>query len=74
MPELSNETLQALEKQNFQSRLIELEKQSLAQKVVLDGLKDERDRALKWGIIALGTAVLGMGTWIINLFTAGHIK
>lgn len=71
---ISRETQEALEKQNIQSRLNELEKQSTAQKAVLDGLKEERDRALRWGIIALGTAVIGMGTWIINLFTAGHIK
>ena len=71
---VSKETQEALEKQNIQSRLNELEKQSTAQKAVLDGLKEERDRALRWGIIALGTAVIGMGTWIINLFTAGHIK
>ena len=66
--------LDALEKQSVQSRLLELEKQFTTQKAVLDGLKDERDRALRWGIIALGTAVMGMGTWIVNLFAAGHIK
>lgn len=74
MSTLSQETLEALEKQNFQVRLIELEKQINIQKQVLDNLKDERDKALRWGIIALGTAVMGMGTWIVNLFTAGHIK
>ena len=74
MPNLSAETLEALEKQDVQIRLGELEKQFTAQKAVLDGLKEERDRALRWGIIALGTAVMGMGTWIVNLFTAGHIK
>ena len=74
MSNLSAETLEALEKQDVQVRLGELEKQFTAQKAVLDGLKEERDRALRWGIIALGTAVMGMGTWIVNLFTAGHIK
>ena len=74
MTSASQETLDALEKQSVQSRLLELEKQFTAQKAVLDGLKEERDRALRWGIIALGTAVMGMGTWIVNLFTAGHIK
>ena len=74
MPNLSAETLEALEKQDIQVRLSELEKQFTTQKAVLDGLKEERDRALRWGIIALGTAVMGMGTWIVNLFTAGHIK
>ena len=36
-------------------------------------LSDERDKALKWGILTLGGAVIGLGTWIFN-FVAGHIK
>ncbi len=32
-------------------------------------LKADRDAALKWGIMLLGTAVLSMGTWIFNLFS-----
>jgi hypothetical protein len=39
----------------------------------LANLQADRDKALKWGILTLGTAVMGMGTWIFNLF-AGHIK
>ena len=74
MPDLSQETKDALEKQDIQVRLAELEKQALSQKIVLESMKEERDRALRWGVIALGTAVLGMGSWIVNLFTAGHIK
>lgn len=70
----SQETLAALEKQSVQARLLELEKQFNIQKEALDGLKEERDKALRWGIIALGAAVMGMGTWVVNLFTAGHIK
>ena len=69
-----SEIRDALLKQSVEARLIELEKQFTGQKQVLDGLKDERDKALRWGIIALGTAVMGMGTWIVNLFTAGHIR
>lgn len=74
MVTLSAETLEALEKQSVQTRLLELEKQFALQKALLDGIKSERDGALKWGIMALGAAVLGMGTWIVNLFTGGHIK
>ena len=70
----SDETIAALEKQNVQNRLTELEKQFAAQKTLVDSLKEERDKQLKWGIIALGTAVIGMATWVVNLFTAGHIK
>ena len=74
MTPLSQETLEALEKQSIQVRLLELEKQFAVQKAVLDAIKSERDGALKWGIMALGAAVIGMGTWIVNLFTGGHIK
>ena len=36
-------------------------------------IKADRDKQLKWGIAALGSAVLGMATWIWNnvLFHAG---
>ena len=69
-----SEVRDALLKQSVEARLIELEKQFMGQEQSLDTLKEERDRALRWGIIALGTAVMGMGTWIVNLFTAGHIR
>lgn len=36
-------------------------------------LSADRDRALRWGVMALGAAVLGLGTWIFNFIT-GHIK
>jgi hypothetical protein len=36
----------------------------------LDALKSERDRALLWGVMVLGAAVLGMGTWIFNLLAS----
>ena len=64
----------ALLKQSNETRFLELEKQVKDQKVIVDGLKSERDKQLRWGVIALGGAVLGMGSWIVNLFTAGHIK
>ena len=71
---LSQETLDALEKQSIQVRLLELEKQFLIQKTELDSLISERDKALRWGIITLGTLLMGMGTWIITLITSGRIK
>lgn len=36
-------------------------------------LADDRDKALKWGILTLGTAVIGLATWIVNFIT-GHLK
>ena len=37
---------------------------------VIQSLQKDRDSALRWGILALGTAVVSMGTWIFNLLTA----
>jgi hypothetical protein len=36
-------------------------------------LEDERNKALIWGIIALGGAFLGLASWVFNFFT-GHLK
>lgn len=40
----------------------------------LAALRLERDKALKWGVMSLGSAVLAMGYWIINKIIAGHIQ
>ena len=44
-----------------------------AQDEAIKALEDERNKALRWGIGALGAAVLGMGSWIFNFIT-GHMK
>lgn len=36
-------------------------------------LSDDRDKALKWGILTLGGAVIGLVSWIFSFFT-GHLK
>lgn len=38
----------------------------------LRALQHDRDNALKWGIMVLGTAVVSMGSWIFNAITKGH--
>lgn len=40
----------------------------------LAALRIERDKALKWGVMSLGSAVLAMGYWILNKITSGHIS
>jgi hypothetical protein len=40
----------------------------------LESLQKDRDSAFRWGIIILGTAVIGMGTWIFNFIINGHVK
>ncbi|MDQ1921296.1 hypothetical protein [Massilia pseudoviolaceinigra] len=37
-------------------------------------LEDERTEALKWGVMTLGTAVMGMAYWIIDKVIGGHIR
>jgi hypothetical protein len=36
-------------------------------------LAADRDQALKWGIVTLGSAVLGLISWIVTYFKE-HIK
>jgi hypothetical protein len=40
----------------------------------VEALQEERNRALKWGVMALGSAVMGMAYWIFNAITVGHFK
>lgn len=35
-------------------------------------LKADRDKFLRWGVIVLGGAVIGLVTWIFNLITGKH--
>ena len=35
----------------------------------VNSLKGDRDSALRWGILVLGTAVVSMGAWIVDLLT-----
>lgn len=44
-----------------------LEAQIETQQKELDSLKKDRDSALRWGIVILGTSVISMGTWIFKL-------
>ena len=39
----------------------------------LDALQSERDSALKWGVITLGSAVISMVIWIGNKIIGGQI-
>jgi hypothetical protein len=40
----------------------------------LAALRSERDKALRWGVMTLGSAVMGMGMWIANKIIGGHIQ
>lgn len=40
----------------------------------ITALQDERNQALRWGLMSLGAAVLGLSSWIFNQITGGHLK
>lgn len=47
----------------------EADAESNARKIV--ALEDERTKALKWGVMTLGTAVIGMVYWIFDHIPLG---
>lgn len=55
------------ELQNMQSELDDL-------KTLVTEMRKERDSLMRWGVITLGAAVVGMGLYIWNLLTTGHLK
>ena len=55
-----------------ETRIALLEEKQNALYNTVKALKDERDRALMWGVLTLGAAVIGMASWIWN-FIVQHI-
>jgi len=39
----------------------------------IEALKSDRDKALRWGVVTLGVAVIGMATWIFNMLFSGKV-
>jgi hypothetical protein len=39
----------------------------------VEGLTKERDRALRWGLVLLGSSVLSMFAWIVKLISGGKL-
>lgn len=69
MSEQSTETQLALLEQWRES----VEAHIKATDAAVMALQDERTKALKWGIVTLGTAVIAMGSWMWS-FVVGHLK
>lgn len=51
----------------------EAAKELAAQNAKITALEDERNKALRWGVLALGSAVLGMAGWIFSHLTTGRL-
>jgi type VI protein secretion system component VasF len=52
----------------------EAAKELSAQNAKITALEDERNKALRWGVLALGSAVLGMAGWIFSHLTTGRLS
>lgn len=50
-----------------------LQKHQVEQDRLIANIRSERDKALLWGIGALGAMVLSMGAWIVS-FAKDHLK
>lgn len=53
----------------FEEKLKNLEQFIIKTEDKLAALEKDRDNALKWGVMVLGTVVISMGTYIFNLIT-----
>lgn len=56
----------ALKAQQTDKRIEDLEN-------MVESLVSDREKAMRWGILTLGAAVLAMGSYIFNL-VVGHAK
>lgn len=68
-PELLDFRLKAIEKQQDEdaARMKTIES-------AIESLKEERSKALRWGVTTLGTILIGLVSWIANLLVGGHLK
>lgn len=55
--------------QNSEVEMALLKKEVEDQEIRLRKLEKDRDSALRWGIVVLGSSVLSMGAWIFKLLT-----
>lgn len=65
----SNETEIAL----LIARIGVMERDLEEEKDKIKAIQAERDRALKWGVMTLGAAVISMVIWIANKIIGGQI-
>lgn len=49
-----------------------IERAAMSAKIT--ALEDERNKALKWGVLTLGSALISLVAWIGNKVIGGHIQ
>ena len=40
----------------------------------IEALIKERDSLFRWGLLALGSIVIAIGTWAVSIVMGGHVK
>ena len=63
----------ALRTQLIEQRFAALELSNSANTLKIAQLTSEKEKALVWGIIMLGSGVIGLVVWVFNLIS-GHAK
>ena len=63
----------ALRAQLIEQRFAALELSNAANTLKITQLTNEKEKALVWGIIMLGSGVIGLVVWVFNLIS-GHAK
>lgn len=63
----------ALRAQLIEQRFTALELSNAANALKIAQLTSEKEKALVWGIVMLGSGVIGLVVWVFNLIS-GHAK
>lgn len=58
----------ALLQQEIKQEIKQVKEHQVDQDKKLEALEKDRDRALRWGIMVLGSAVLSMAGWVAKYF------
>lgn len=68
------ETSQAITNLDTSYKIKHLEATVLDLQTQVNAMQKKYESGLRWGVGVLGAAVLGMGSWIFNIVTGGHLK
>ena len=62
----------------LQRELEEIQEEGAIERAALSAkiyaLEEERNKALKWGVLTLGSALISLVAWIGNKIIGGHIQ
>ena len=70
---MTTEVESGLRAQIIEHRFMALEVSNTANTLRIAQLTMEKEKALIWGVITLGTIVIGMAVWVFN-FVIGHTR